>query len=500
MGTSKAPNVILFLIDTLRADRLSCYGHQRRTSPRLDAFAEGATLYAAAVSPGAWTPPSHASIFTGTYPSRHGVDRTHPYLDGSFVTLPEYMQSHGYRTFGVSSNYWIGTATNFDRGFDVFRHSWQVMQARTNPSLERQRRRDPQYAGPARSASLAERTRAFVNRLDAAFRRYCCQPVIGVDKGARRVNRTVLRWIREWQRMDQPFFAFIHYMEPHLPYHPPARFRDRHLDGRVRQRARTVNQHALKFMGGRVHMTPDDFDVLGRLYDAEVTYTDHCIGEVLDALRAAKLLDRSLVAVTSDHGENLGEHGLMDHMFSLHEPIVRTPLIVRYPGGEHAGVQDGLAQTHDLFPTISMLTNGRNGSAISESVPAQFQSVALAPFGPPRDHAITELNEIQPPIHILERRYPDFDWRTFNRTLRSVRTPTEKYIRATDGTEELYAVASDPAELVNLAPSSPDRVAELRARLDQWEDHIVPVEPHVNGRELDHDLRQRLQDLGYLQE
>ena len=85
-----------------------------------------------AISPGAWTPPSHASIFTGTYPSRHGVDRSHPYLDGGLTTLPEYLRERGYRTFGISSNFWISTATNYDRGFDVFYQSWQLAQTRSN--------------------------------------------------------------------------------------------------------------------------------------------------------------------------------------------------------------------------------------------------------------------------------------------------------------------------------------------------------------------------------
>ena len=198
MAQQHRPNIILILVDTLRADHLSCYGYSRRTSPHLDAFAEDATLYTAAISPGAWTPPSHASIFTGTYPSCHGVDRMHPYLDSSLQTLPEYARAAGYRTFGVSSNYWIGAATYFDRGFDVFQHSWQLLQARTNPSLERQRRRDPSYTGATTSLSLNERVREAVNRLDGNFWRYCCRPIMAVDKGGARVNRIVRRWIRQW--------------------------------------------------------------------------------------------------------------------------------------------------------------------------------------------------------------------------------------------------------------------------------------------------------------
>ena len=504
MARSDNPNIILVLVDTLRSDHLSCYGHCRRTSPRLDALAEDATLYTNAISPGAWTPPSHASIFTGTFPSRHGVDRAHPYLDGKLTTLPEYLHDVGYRTYGISSNYWIGAATFFDRGFDVFSHSWQLVQARTNPSLERQRRRDPSYSGVSGPRTIDERLRAFINSLDAAFWRRCCRPVMAVDKGAARVTRTVRRWIRQWSQMEEPFFAFVHFMEPHLPYEPPARFRRRHLTGRLDERARSVNQNALKFITGRVSMSPDDFEALRRLYDAEISYTDHCIGEILDSLRDARLLDNSMFIVTSDHGENIGEHGLMDHMFSLHEPIVHAPLLVRYPGGDHRGIDGRLVQTHDIFPTIATLLNGgSNGASANghqETLASQFQAGALPPFGPPRPFAVTELNQIQPPIPTLSRRYPDFGWQVYDRSLRAVRTLTEKLVRAGDGTEQFYAVQSDPGETTDLAVVEPQRANALRALLDDWEADIRPAEQTDDSRELDADLRRRLEDLGYLQE
>ena len=485
---SRAPNVILIVVDTLRADRLSCYGYRRLTSPRLDAFAEDSVLYAAAISPGVWTPPSHASIFTGTYPSRHGVDRTHPYLDCGLTVLPEYLRRHGYRTFGVSSSYWIDRATRFDRGFDVFRQGWQLLQAGSNPPLERQRRRDPGYRRARTPGTLGENLRSAANRVDAAFWRRCCQPIMAVDKGAGRVNRVVGRWIRQWATMEEPVFSFIHYIEPHLPYRPPARFRRRHLSSRAERRARTVNQHAPKFISGRARMSAEDLDVLGQLYDAEVSYTDDCIGQILDALRASRLLERAIVIVTSDHGENLGEHGLMDHMFSVHEPVVHVPLIVRYPGRAHRGIEGGLVQTHDIFPTLVALLqdaagvsgNGRHGD--HDIDPTQFQGGPLPPVGVPRDYAVTELADIQPPISTLAKRYGYFDWTRYDRRLRAVRTLTHKYIRASTGEEELYAIVDDPGELHNLVAVEPSRAAQLRSWLDAWEaTSIARAEPRTDA-------------------
>jgi arylsulfatase A-like enzyme len=127
-GHRGQPNIIVILIDTLRADHLSCYAYQRRTSPCIDRIAEQGVLYEHAISPAAWTPPAHASLFTGTYPSRHGVDRSHLVLNPELTPLPEALRRHGYRTFGISSNYWLSRETGFDSGFDVFVNSWQLVQ------------------------------------------------------------------------------------------------------------------------------------------------------------------------------------------------------------------------------------------------------------------------------------------------------------------------------------------------------------------------------------
>lgn len=122
------PNIIVILIDTLRADHLSCYGYERQTSPFIDRIAEQGVLYENAISPAAWTPPAHASLFTGAYPSRHGVDHSHLALMPELVPLPEVLRRYGYRTFGISSNYFLGRETRFNRGFDRFIQTWQVVQ------------------------------------------------------------------------------------------------------------------------------------------------------------------------------------------------------------------------------------------------------------------------------------------------------------------------------------------------------------------------------------
>jgi len=301
--------------------------------------------------------------------------------------------------------------------------------------------------------------------------------------------------MRQWARREQPFFAFIHYLEPHLPYSPPARFLRRHLSEREAKRARTVNQHALKYIGGRVTVGADDMELLGRLYDAEISYTDACIGELVDDLRANGLLDDTILVLTSDHGENLGEHGLMDHMFSVHEPIVRVPLVVRFPGGTPRGQDAGLVQTLDVFPTV-IAALGDDGAPVT----AQFQGAPLPPLGPRREFAVTELNQVQPPIETIARRYPGFDWQKYDRRLCALRTASHKYIQGSDGREELYALDADPGEIRDLSAADPARTAEMRARLATWRASFTPAAAGEPAPELDAEIRRRLHDLGYIED
>src|SRR5690606_23056647 len=182
-------------------------------------------VFERAVSPAPWTPPSHASLFTGTYPSRHGVDRSHLVLDPSLTPLPEVLKRRGYRTYGVSSNYWLSRETRFDRGFDEFVHSWQLVQTGgTNKPLQRQQlRQDLQLETVASTNGFPAKVGNFLNEAFEKATQKLRRSWHAYDDGAWRVNHTVRRWLPRWRRDDAPFFAFLHYMEPHIRYAAPGR-------------------------------------------------------------------------------------------------------------------------------------------------------------------------------------------------------------------------------------------------------------------------------------
>ncbi len=492
------PNVVVILIDTLRADHLGCYGYARPTSPCIDAIAAGGVVYERAISPAAWTPPAHASLFTGAYPSRHGVERSRLVLSPALVPLPEALRRHGYRTYGVSSNYWLSRETRFDRGFDHFVESWQLVQARgVNPALFRQERRQGLgLDGVGERRGLARLGAAAVNGLYERATRALRRRFHAWDDGAWRVNRVVRRWAREWSRSDEPFFAFIHYMEPHLRYAPPGRYRTLHAPAGVsRRRLGAVNQDPWRYLAGRAPMSEADFEILRALYDGEVSYVDARVGEIYGLLRQRGLLRNTFVVVTSDHGENLGEHQLMDHAYCLYDTLLRVPLIVsgpaEFPPGERVPDQ---VQTLDLFPTILDLADIRD-----EDLRAQAQGRPLFQASLQDRVAVAEYLEPQPPVAVLRQRYPDFDGSRFDRALRAVRTARHKYIWASDGRDELYDLEVDPGETRNLVSTEPETAAAMRAWLADW---VRSAGAGVADRglelELDTVTRRRLEELGYL--
>jgi arylsulfatase A-like enzyme len=497
------PNIVVLLIDTLRADHLSCYGYDRATSPCIDRIAERGVVFDNAISAAPWTPPSHASLFTGTYPSRHGVDRSRLVMREDLAPLPEVLRRHGYRTYGVSSNYWLSRETRFHRGFDRFVQSWQLVQtAGGNAPLERQNRKEAlglqTLAGPEREGGWLHTCGGAMNGLYERATRALRRSWHLYDDGAWRVNSIVHGWMREWKRLDEPFFAFVHYLEPHLRYAPPGRYRHQHLPRGVDDRGiARVNQDPWRFLTGRARMGEEDFAILRGLYDGEISYVDWRVGQLHAALRDQGLLDNTLFVITSDHGENIGDHGLMDHVYCLYDSLLRVPLIVgglaEFPAGERVAEQ---VQTPDLFPTILKLAGVEE-----EETWRQVQTPPLFPRdvrGQPERAAIAEYLEPQPPVGILRKRYPEFDPSRFDRTLRTVRGDGYKYIWASDGRDELYDIASDPGEERNLIDAEPEVAARLRKSLEEWLASFSPARASDEELELDAAMRQRLEDLGYL--
>ncbi len=323
-GADRRPNILLITVDTLRSDRLSCYGSERRSSPALDRFSREAVLVQRMTSNSPWTLPSMSSLFTGRLPSALGMGGGPARLPAAVPTLAGALAAEGYLTRAIATNPWLKREFGFHRGFSAYTH------------LEE---------GGVSSYQLK---RMFWHRL------LCHGPEGGESKDrirADQVTARALQWLEGVPVPGQPFFLWLHYMDPHEPYSPkpapsPGPYRGRYL------RSSGLVQTIMR--GGLLESA--DLDRLQLLYDEEILAFDRQLGRLLSLLEQRGILQRSVVVVTADHGEEFLEHGGLGHGHTLYDELLRVPLLVRLPGGipARAPWETGL-QLIDLYPTLLAL-------------------------------------------------------------------------------------------------------------------------------------------------
>jgi arylsulfatase A-like enzyme len=432
VASAKAPSVLVVLIDTLRADRLGCYGASPSPSPNLDGLAKTGLVFERAIAQAPWTLPSVASIFTGLHPRSHGVIGSAPgpprdepdpaFLADVLPTLAVRAQEAGITTVGVSANPLVSRATNLARGFETFvEFSWN-------------------------------RTRNDWPHADE-------------------VNAPFFRWLAE--NRGRRFLAYLHYMEPHDPYTPPAAHRPapppgvrRAIAGDFHRLATAINQRRT------TPLSPDELAFLRALYDAEIRSWDDAFAQVLAALDREGVRDSTVVLVTGDHGEEFQEHGRLKHRLQLYDESIHVPLVIAGPNLAARRIA-AQAQGIDLFPTVAAILG------------------AAAPSGLAGQNLLADRT---PQPAFSETRYGIAPDETQTETV-SLTTARWKLINAPAfGHFELYDLAHDPQERENRFASAPEG-AELAARLTAWRAAAPPPPPTAGA---DPALREKLRALGYV--
>ena len=470
------PNIIILLLDTARAQSFAGYGYARPTSPHIDALAAESTVYEQAIAPGCWSLPSQISLLTGMFPAKHGAHELHLSYDHRYPMLPEVLREAGYHTLGISPNSWMSDEFGGTHGFEHYLKLWQYRPTVPSPPMQ------------ASGVGVW---------LDRKLQRWYWRHVFPRRNHAQQVNRHLRALVT---RTPEPFFLYAIYWDMHLPYAAQERYASRWLPAGVNWRqAQSVNRDPLKYLAGQISMSEEDFAVLQGCYDGALASLDAEIGALVAWLRQRGTLDRTLLIITSDHGENIGDHGLMSHAYSLHDTLIHVPLIVRYPAlfppGQRVTQQ---VQLTDLFPTILDVL-GLDAPQVRQ----ELQGVSLLAPSPDTQEerlAYAEMLAPHPSMAALNRRtgspehtpHPAFD-----RALRCLRTPATKVIWASDGNHALYDLRLDPHETTNLYAQEPQFAQEY---LDLLEAGRPPVgaPPLPPAPPMDPAMRQRLRDLGYL--
>ena len=434
---SDRPNIVLIIVDALRADHLGCYGYARDTSPTVDALARRGMRFAHAFSQAPWTMPSVASILAGRYPSEIR-NPTRLRLADDVVTFPQALARRGYTCAAITANPVATWGAGFDRGFGRF-------DARPNLSF--------------------------------------------VWRSAETVTGHASDWLR--LRARRPFFLYLHYMDTHDPYTAPdSDAAPQGTAGRVpfsaavaEGRPRVIEEEIAA--GRRGALTQDEVRQLARLYDAEVAYVDRYIGVVLSELERNGLRKNTAIIVAADHGEGFAEHGRLRHGYALYREMLHVPLIVVMPGDERSGrvieqpvgLTDIGATALDIARVQRRFGRGESlagfGDGTRRGGPPVLSQLGLWLIGDPEEHS---------------------------RPGQSVVSGRRHLIRSDDGTSELYDLAADPTEQRNIARSETAQVKQMTRQLLALSEQAKPRQLHGRRpiTTIDEETMRRLRSLGYV--
>lgn len=424
-----APNVLLLILDTVRADDMGLYGYARNTTPEIERVAATGVTFDRAIASAPWTLPSHASMFTGLPAHKLSADFDRP-LDSAVPTLAEVLGRQGYVTGGFVANpTYASRASGLDRGFATY--------------LDHQLSVEELIDAGFWTRLVANRIRKAMGKQGRLVR-----------KTAEDVNREVLDWIPSDGR---PFFAFLNYFDAHEPYEPHEPF------------DRLVSKDSPRFWlikGWQRRKSMSELEEIRAAYDGNIAYIDHHIGRLLKELGRRGVLENTIVIISSDHGEHFGEHGgVMSHANSLYLPLLHVPLVISYPPSVPAGLRVQHPVTlQDIAATVLHMVGGPDAKALpGASLAAHWRS--------PVDTTQPAVQAVAPAI------LSSLTYNTFSASIDPIQQgPMQSIVRANlhfirngDGREELYDVAADPREEENLAEANggDPRLPELRRVMDE---------------------------------
>jgi arylsulfatase A-like enzyme len=450
------PNVILIVADTLRADHLGCYGYERATSSRIDDWARTGTRFTRAHATASWTTPSVVSMLTGLYPAAHGVETGFAVLSERVPTMAVAFRAAGYRTAVLSANPGFVTPVNgIGRGFDDF--VVLVGPPAEGPEVPKQ---IPADVGLQRFVRVAE---------------------------ADLVTDEAVHFLRKRRAAQEPFFLYVHYIDPHADYFPPGEYRKRFgvpADSPLlgMEQRRIMNPNPLGTLPSEA-----DLATAVSLYDGEIAFLSHEIGRLLDAVE--RLAPHTLVVFTADHGEEFGEHGGLGHGMTLWEEQLHVPLILVGPGvpaGMDVTVPVSLISLWQIIaelvgiegparpnPSLAVFMNNRR----PQTTPKLFADL---------DRPYTGMESWaarRGPIHrhvIL-----DMPW---------------KLVEARNGTQRFFDLLADPAEREDVRAEDGDVSRTLAAALQVRNTAAAETRRVAAPRDepLTPERRERLRALGYL--
>jgi len=476
----QCPNIIILILDAVRAKHLSCYGYSKSTTPCLDAFADESVLFLRAFSPATWTIPTHASILSGLYLSQHRIEnvKADRLFNESIVTLPIALQSCGYHTSAFSQNMLFSPQHHLG-DFDEFYSLESLLGSRLLTRIVQ--RVSSGLATPGqRIARYARKVMAPRIMLDAVF-----------------------HWVTS-DIAKRPFSLMVNLANAHYPWAPPPDLLLRQVGFKPKYllKGEFVTLDPFQYNSGKRKVTEMQRKIWRSLYDAAIMHLDREVGRFLRRLQRWQGWSDTIIVVTSDHGEGLGDYrDIVGHTLSLHDNIIHVPLIVRHPDYPPRRKVERVVQTIDLFSSAMEWA----GFPRERVPPAQLQrtslSSAVSDADNPGGFAFAE-EDYTDSYNVLEGLRgvnPAMDHGKYPRQQICCRSATHKFIWCDDREGEFYNLVTDPEEKRNLIstsdPVEQSILDEHRRTLEAWRNslEIFPPRPADGSPEIDSSTIERIE-------
>ncbi len=481
-----APDVVFIVMDTVRAQSVSAYGYERKTTPKFDVFADKGVLFEQATAPSTWSLPAHASLFTGALPSVHNGHAETRFLDNKMPTLAETLAMAGWETRCFTANPHITPHFGLTRGFGWSDNAWM--------------------------SGAGGRGFTFIYRLIDSL------GVTAQDKGGARVVSNVQSWMSQRKKDGPPAFVFVNFLEAHFPFHQlPPEYRNAYTNEPLSD-LRTYGQLAFGAQMGR-QLTEKQYNDIHQpildLYDGGILYTDFLVDQIIDTWRQRGILENTIVVILGDHGEHVGEHGAFGHLSSVYEQDLWVPLMIYYPpkieGGKRVAQE---VSTMGLFATIfdliglrapSTLMVGSLMPAVEPEIPGRQRPAFGRPVMAERfeEHLLSERFEPgtsngKGPLLSPWGRYRTYRRGDFKLVHHYAKGKFKTY---------LFNLKDDPEEMNDLAPSQPDKVAEIEREVKNWQTQLnipdldgkVPEVQRGGSSGMSDQVQEQLEALGYIE-
>ncbi len=477
--TQDQPNLLWIVLDTVKPSRMSVHGYDKSTTPFLDQWSSQAIVFDRAISPGTWTGPSHASMFTGLSVREHGVNFDHVWLDDDLTTVAEVLSRHGFHTALFSNNPWISPSTNLSKGFDYV----QMMN------------------------HVRHLSRFSLEFLIQEWGITPPFPWCDTDYGAATTNDLIRQHLDEHTQRDAPLFLLVNYMEAHLPYRVPKRYRRMFMTDEQTRRSYALRESAYgslfeallrRFnLEDRTFLPEADREILSRQYDASIRYLDDRVAELIGMFEQRGLLDNTVVVIVSDHGEHLDSHNLWGHEFLAYNDLLHVSLLLREPGRSKPIRISSPVQTSELFPTVLSMVLGQKPK------PGRFAPrdlLQVAELGGEARTVVSEYAGPWPKTRDRIRRMDGTDRVDLIVPCIAVQDARYKFIVSTQGQREFYDLVTDPNELLNALDQHPAEVNRFAEFLKDWYQAVEPY--RSKGNQVVPDLApgvlDSLRSLGYV--